>query len=611
MCGIVGYIGGRNAQPILLEGLRRLEYRGYDSAGVATLHDSKVSVLKRAGKLQNLAGALDAGPLAGTLGIGHTRWATHGEPNETNAHPHLSADGCIAVVHNGIVENAHTLRKGLENEGVVFRSETDTEVLAHLIARYYDGDLVSAISQSLQDVEGAFAIGVVMSGHDDLLVAARRGSPLIVGLGDGEAFIASDVPAILEYTRRVIYLEEGDICAVRRDGQTICNASGEGLKRDEVEVSLDASAAEKEGYPHFMLKEIHQQPGVATHQLLTYAGEGDHGIVLPGLAPIEGRIGTIGRIVVVACGTAWHAGLVGKYLIEHFAHIPVEVELASEFRYGDRVLDRNTLVLLITQSGETADTLEAMRMAQASEATTLAVVNAEGSTIAREAGGIIYAHAGPEMGVASTKGYTSQLSALSLLALYLAKRRGAMKPEEGKAWLEQLRAIPKLMQRCLDHSDEIRACAANPRYRDAHSAMFIGRGFNYASALEGALKLKEISYIHVEGYAAGEMKHGPIALVTDHLPVVCIATQDAVYAKMLSNMREIKARGGQMIGIVTEGDSQAAAICDNVVHVPACPAPFSPLLVAIPLQLFAYDVANGLGRDVDQPRNLAKSVTVE
>ncbi|MBI2421274.1 MAG: glutamine--fructose-6-phosphate transaminase (isomerizing) [Candidatus Hydrogenedentes bacterium] len=611
MCGIVGYAGSAYAQDIILDGLKRLEYRGYDSAGMAVLDGDRLQVRKRAGKLARLVESLTGNSLPGSLGVGHTRWATHGEPNETNAHPHLSADGRIAVVHNGIVENASQLRHSLEAEGIVFRSGTDTEVLAHLIARHYAGNLPEAVARCMREAEGAMAICVVMQGQGGLMVGARRGSPLIVGLGDGEMFIASDVPTILSRTRRVIYLEEGDICTLRRDRCDILDAAGAPVERLVVEVTFDSAAAEKEGYPHFMLKEIHQQPSVVSHQILTYAGDRGGHISLPGLIPLYERMESLNRIVIVACGTAWHAGIVGKYLIERFARVPVEVEMASEFRYGDRVLDDRTLVLLITQSGETADTVEAMRMAKRSARCTLAIVNVEGSTIAREADAALFTHAGPEVGVASTKGYTSQLSALALFALDLAGKRNVLCEEELCVWLDRLRAIPDMMERCISRRDAVRNCARKPVYRDALHAMFIGRGFGYASALEGALKLKEISYIHVEGYAAGEMKHGPIALVTDALPVICIATRDAVHSKMLSNMQEIKARGGQIIGIVSDGDTAGAELCNDVFFVPECPAPFSPLLAAIPLQLFAYYVADALGRDVDQPRNLAKSVTVE
>ena len=611
MCGIVGYIGNETAQDIILPGLHRLEYRGYDSAGIATVHEGKLAHRKSLGKLSMLDEKLDDSPISGSLGIGHTRWATHGMPSEVNAHPHFDTAEEIAVVHNGIIENFQDLRQELEDEGVTFRSATDTEVLAHLIRKYYDGDLFAAVKRALQDVRGAYAIGVIAQSEPGILVAARQGSPLIVGFGEQRAYIASDVPALLPYTRKVMYLEEGQVCALRRGEHIVEDRAGNPQSPAIVEVELDETASEKEGFPHFMLKEIHQQPTVVSHALLSYVDKYSGALEFPELGLEPDVLQSIRRIIIVACGTAWHAGMVGKYLIEEFAQIPTEVDLASEFRYGNRILDETTLVIPVTQSGETADTLEALRIARRKNAHVLGIVNVVGSSIAREANGVLYTHAGPEIGVASTKAYTSQLVALSLLAIHLGEIRGALNALAARALLEHLRTIPDKIAWCLQRQAAIQRCTDMPQYRDAQNAMFIGRGYNYPSALEGALKLKEISYIHVEGYASGEMKHGPIALITPELPVVAIATRGPVYEKVVSNIEEIKARGGILLAIATEGDRQIEKLCDHVFHIPDCFDPFSPMVVAAPLQLFAYYISVGLGRDVDQPRNLAKSVTVE
>ncbi len=611
MCGIVGYVGEKNAQEVILAGLHRLEYRGYDSAGLATVRENDLTCTRCVGKLGSLEGALRQCPHTGHVGIGHTRWATHGTPNETNAHPHLDGPGDIAVVHNGIIENFQELRRKLEDGGVSFRSETDTEVLPHLIHAHYEGDLFEAVKKALREVRGAYALGVVCRHEPDLLVAARKGSPLIVGLGDGEAFIASDVPAIMQFTREVIYLEEGDLCTIKRDGCAIQDLEGNERSHITATVDWDETTAEKEDYPHYMLKEIHQQPDVIRHQLLTYVDKQTGQVRLPDLGLDEVALCDISRIVIVACGTAWHAGMVGKYLIEGFARVPVEVELASEFRYGNRVLGPNDLVVPVTQSGETADTLEAIRIARQEGASVMGVVNVVGSSIAREADGVIYTEAGPEIGVASTKAYTSQISALVLFAIQLARTRRTISGEAARGLLKHLWDIPGKLTHYLESCETVRRVAEKPRYLKARNAMFIGRGYNYPSSMEGALKLKEISYIHVEGYAAGEMKHGPIALVTSELPVVCIAVQGQVYEKVVSNIQEIRARDGITLAIATEGDDLIREHSDDVLYVPDCYEPFSPILVAAPLQLLAYYIADGLGRDVDQPRNLAKSVTVE
>lgn len=618
MCGIVGYVGDAQAQPVLLAGLKRLEYRGYDSAGVAVQEGASLAVRRRVGKLAVLRELLESEPVTGTTGIGHTRWATHGPPNEANAHPHVDGDHRLAVVHNGIIENHTVLREALRAEGVHFRSDTDTEVLSHLIRKHYAGDLFEAVRQALVQVEGAYALAVVCVEEPGVLVVARHGSPLVIGVGTDAHYAASDVLPLLPHTRQVVYLNNGHVARLTKESFSVQDLQGAVVNLSVQDVSLQAggedsweAVAEKEGFPHFMLKEIHQQPAVIEHALVTYTNATGVEIQFPDLGALDAMLPQLRRIVIVACGTAWHAGLVGKYLLEHFARLPVEVDLASEYRYRDPVLDPETLVIAVSQSGETADTLEAVRQANAAGAPVLGLVNVAGSSIAREATGLIYLQAGPEIGVASTKAYTAQITLLALLALLLGQRRGTVSEAVLIEHLGYLRDVPKQIQQCLDSQKTVSAVAALPRYRDAGNAMFIGRGVNYPSALEGALKLKEISYIHVEGYAAGEMKHGPIALVTDGIPVVAIALQGSVYPKLLSNIEEIRARDGHILAIATEGDRQIAAIADDVIHVPPCPEVFSPLVAAVPLQLFAYFVAVRLGRDVDQPRNLAKSVTVE
>ena len=609
MCGIVGFCGEAPALPFLLDGLARLEYRGYDSAGVATQHDGALHRVRAVGKLQALREQATPEAAPGTTGIGHTRWATHGAPTLRNAHPHLDASGRIALVHNGIVENFRTLRTRLAGEGVSFASETDSEVLAQCIGRHYTGDLPAAVAAALAEAQGTYAVVVAACDAPGTLVAARRGSPLLLARADGAWLVASDVPAVLPHSRQVVYLEEGDVATLTPDGYAVHTATGEAVARPITEITWRAEAAEKEGYAHFMLKEIHQQPDVLRHLLVSYTQDGT--VVLPALGFGATDWAGVRRLILVACGTAWHAGLVARCYFEQFARVPAEADFASEFRYREPVLDADTLVVAISQSGETADTLEAVRLAKSAGARVVAVVNVQGSSIARLADGVVYTQAGPEIGVASTKAYTAQVAALALLALHAGQSRQTLAAEDLAAHLKTLAAVPAAMEQCLAEAEAVQACAAAPRYRDARHAMFVGRSFNYPSALEGALKLKEISYIHVEGYGAGEMKHGPIALVTDHLPVVAVAVQGAVYEKVLNNIEEIRARGGIVLGIGTRGDTQLAKLCDDTLAVPACDEPFSPLVVAIPLQLFAYHVAVNLGRDVDQPRNLAKSVTVE
>jgi glucosamine--fructose-6-phosphate aminotransferase (isomerizing) len=609
MCGIVGYIGGRSAVGMILPGLKRLEYRGYDSAGIVTVHEGVLHRVRRTGKLVNLEAALEGEKLPGKAGIGHTRWATHGPPTEANAHPHVDTPGEIALVHNGIIENASALRAELQATGVVFASDTDTEVLPHLIRSVYAGDLVAAVRIALGRVKGSYAIAVVHANEPDILVAARCGSPLIIGMGEGEHWVASDVPAVLPLTRTVVYLRDHEVALLTRTNVIVQDLDGTQHEPHLSEVTWEVGAVEKEGYPHFMLKEIYQQPDVLRHALVSYSNA-EHGTV--SFPEFDTKlVNAADRIVIVACGTAWHAALVAKYWIEQWARIPVEVDYASEFRYRQPVLTPGTLVLAVSQSGETADTLEAVRLARAAKTPVLAIINAVGSSIAREADGVIYTHAGPEIGVASTKAYTAQLAVLALFALYLGALRNTLAAKEMTAILQELAAIPARMSAFLANPKLVEICAAEHRYYGATHAMFVGRGYNYPSALEGALKLKEISYIHVEGYAAGEMKHGPIALVTEHLPVVCIAVQGSVYEKVLSNMAEIRARGGIVLAIATVDDARVYDEADDVIEVPQSSEALSPLLVALPLQLLAYNIARGLGRDVDQPRNLAKSVTVE
>ncbi len=611
MCGIVGYIGDKNPVEVIMTGLHRLEYRGYDSAGVAVVNDGRLDCIKSLGKLKVLDEKLEAQPLGGKLGIGHTRWATHGVPSEANSHPHFDQDMEIAVVHNGIIENYQEIRAQLEADGVTFRSQTDTETIAHLIRKYHEGDLFAAVKRALQDVHGAYAIGVICKDNPDVLVAARHGSPLIVGLGDGEAFIGSDVPAIMKFTRKVLYLDNGQVCEIRRDGHQIQDIQGNPVELEINHIEWDDAAAEKEGYPHFMLKEINQQPEVIQNTLRGRVDEGSDEVRLAEMNISTDDLKALEKIVIVACGTAWHAGMVGKYLIEKFAKVPVELDLASEYRYRDPIVPPNTLMIPVSQSGETADTLEAIRIAKSLGAKVASIVNAVGSSVARESDGVIYQQAGPEIGVASTKAYTSQCTAFALFTIWLAETRGELDKATAKQMIGHLREIPGKIQQILDNQDDIKRCAEDPKYRDAQSALYLGRSYNFPSALEGALKLKEISYIHAEGYAAGEMKHGPIALVTDELPVVCVAVKGETYEKMVSNIQEIRARSGIVLSVGTEGDKQIAQHSDDVLFVPACYEPFSPIVVAVPLQLFSYYVAANRGCDVDQPRNLAKSVTVE
>jgi glutamine---fructose-6-phosphate transaminase (isomerizing) len=613
VCGIVGYIGKRDSVPIILDALRRLEYRGYDSAGIAVIDaGGSLAGSKAEGKLSRLAERLTNGEsLSGVVGVGHTRWATHGAPTDANAHPHEDCRGKIAVVHNGIIENYAALRARLIELGHVFNSETDTEVLAHLIELHYDGDLEEAVRRTVHEVRGAYALGVISSDDPDHLVFARNGaSPLVVGIGEGEMYVASDTPAILPYTRREIILQEGEIAVVGRDGFRLTDYSGARIERDPILISWDATSAEKTGFKHFMLKEIFEQPNVIKE---TLSGRVDDG----GNVHLGNELGTItseslagvSKIAITGCGTAYHAGMVGMYLLRSLVRLPVEIELASEFRYGDPVIDPTALVIALSQSGETADTIEAVRIAKNSNCAVLGICNVLGSHLTRLADGMLFTRGGPEIGVAATKTYVSQVTAITLFALYLARLRGTTDERRLRAVAEGTKLLPAAVDLVLNTSDEIRRVARE--LRKSQSVLFIGRYVNFPTALEGALKLKEISYIHAEGYPAGEMKHGPIALLDSGVPVVGIATEDRVREKMISNLMESKAREAPVIAVANHGDDEIAGVSDHVFWVPKVDELLSPIVNVIPLQLLAYHIADIEGKDVDQPRNLAKTVTVE
>lgn len=608
MCGIFGYVGDREATPLLFQGLRQLEYRGYDSAGLVTQRGLQLHLRKSVGRIANLESCLEARPAPGQLGISHTRWATHGQATEVNAHPHLSTDGRIAIVHNGVIENHSALRADLEKEGIVFRSSTDSEVIAQLVARHYQGDLLAAVRHVLPLLKGTYALGVLGTHNPGLLVGARRGSPLVLGIGQGEHFLASDPGALNGLTEQVVYLEDGQLCELTAEGRTIWDRECGRVTATVQTVQCEAGDGEIGAFPHYMLKEIYEQPDALARTLGdridTAAARVDLGSLLQDLP----RWSQIERLILTSCGTSYHAGLVGKYLIEEFAHLPVEVEYASEFRYRRRPVDRNALVIAITQSGETADTLAAMREAKRRGYPTLAVCNVAGSSIDREAHGTIHLHAGPEIGVASTKAFTCQVTALAMLALHLG-RRSHLNQADGAAMLHELQGLPELLRQTLRCHDAVREIAT--RYANYENFLYLGRQYLYPVALEGALKLKEISYIHAEGYPAAEMKHGPIALIDAQTPSVILMPRNAVYDKVMSNLEEVKARRGPVIAVVTEGDTEAAARADDVIAIPETPYYFQPLVTAVPLQLFAYHMALLRGCDVDRPRNLAKSVTVE
>ncbi len=608
MCGIVGYIGPRNAVEVLLDGLQKLEYRGYDSAGIAVLEDGDLLVEKREGKLSNLRQALAGRAFCAHAGIGHTRWATHGRPSDENAHPHTSPDGRFAVVHNGIVENYLSLKETYL-AGEAFTSETDTEVIAHLLQHFYDGDFESAVVKVLDLLEGSYALAILCSDAPGKLIACRKDSPLVLGLGEGEALVASDVPALLSYTRRCMYIEAGELCVLTEDGVTVKDHALRPVEKEVHTIAWDAEAAEKGGYAHFMLKEIFEQPEAIRR---TLAGRLEDGRVrFEEFSLSAEEIGRWQKIYIVACGTAYHAGLVGKYVIEKLVRIPVEVEIASEFRYRDPMLDAHTLVIVISQSGETADTVAALRESQAHGAKVLAITNVVGSSIAREADYVIYIWAGPEISVASTKAYTTMLVAEYLLGVYLAQQKGAAGAQERAAILDGLRSLPEKAQRLLSGEALRTLEAVAEDYRAASDIFFIGRGLDWFIALEGALKLKEISYIHAEAYAAGELKHGTLALVTPETPVIAICVQEATYDKTASNIKEVKARGARVLAVVNEGDVQTRKFVDQVFRIPRIHNFIAPVLAVIPLQLLSYYTARARGCDIDQPRNLAKSVTVE
>ncbi|MFH1502003.1 MAG: glutamine--fructose-6-phosphate transaminase (isomerizing) [Candidatus Eisenbacteria bacterium] len=609
MCGIVGCVTrGRDIVPILIEGLRRVEYRGYDSAGVAAVADGALNVRKVAGKISGLQELLEEDPVAGSIGIAHTRWATHGEPSQVNAHPQLDGSGRIAVVHNGIVENYRALRKTLEAKGHVFTSETDTEVLAHLIEDHYDGDLASAVRSALARVQGAYGIAVIHADQPEVLVGARNGSPLVVGIGADCYYVASDVAALVRHTRNVVYLDDLEMVVATPDGFSTTTLENELIAKDVERVTWNIDKIEKNGFPHFMLKEIFEQDGTVTDavrgRLIELAGDA----VLGGLRDHRRSLNTANRIIILACGTSWHAGLIGEYMIEDLARVSVEVEYASEFRYRNPVIEPDDIALVISQSGETTDTLAAMNEAQRRGAIALGIVNVVGSTIARQSDGGVFTHAGPEIGVASTKAFTSQLMVLAALALMLGRARD-VSVSEGRRIVKAMHEIPAQIREILARDDKISDIAR--RYAHHSNFLYLGRGYNFPVALEGALKLKEISYVHAEGYPAAEMKHGPIALIDENMPVVVVAPQDEFYKKILSNMEEVKSRGGRIIAVTSEGDEQVEKLADDVIEIPRTMRHLTPILAVIPLQLLAYHIAVQRNCHVDQPRNLAKSVTVE
>jgi len=608
MCGIVGYVGSKVATPLLLEGLKRLEYRGYDSAGVAVMNGKGVETVKEAGKIAKLESLLASAPVSGTTGIAHTRWATHGPPNQANAHPHMSQDGSIAVVHNGIIENANVLKKMLKGRGYEFRSDTDTEVLAHLIEEFFEGNLEDAVIQALRQVEGTYGIAVISSVDSHKIVAARKGSPLLVGLGEDEYFIASDVSAILAHTRQVVYLDDGEMAVLDRNGYRIVDLDAVEVTKKVSRIDWDLGQIERGGYAHFMLKEIFEQPSTIENTMRGRLLDDEGTSKLGGLNLTDEELLGFTNIVITACGTSWHSALIGEHMLEELARIPVEVEYASEFRYRNPVVDERTLCIVISQSGETADTLAAMREAKRRGARTLGIVNVVGSTIAREADGGIYIHAGPEIGVASTKAFTSQVVALLLFTLKLGRLRD-LSLLRGREIIDGMRALPGQLQQILDRAEEIENLAEE--FKRASNFLYLGRGYNFPVALEGALKLKEISYIHAEGYPAAEMKHGPIALIDEMMPVVFIATHDSVFEKITSNVHEVKARKGRVIAVTSRDEPALEGQLDYEFRIPETIDILMPILASVPLQLLSYYVAVKRGANVDQPRNLAKSVTVE
>jgi glucosamine--fructose-6-phosphate aminotransferase (isomerizing) len=614
MCGIIGYIGPKDVVPVIIDGLRRLEYRGYDSAGVAVLKNGSIELRRSAGKLANLEDVIADQPLSGEYGVGHTRWATHGRPTEENAHPHRDCTGRIVVVHNGIIENYLDLKRELQQQGHRFVTETDTEIVAHLVEREMKHDgLENAVRRALALMRGLFALVLISADDPDKIVAVRNGPPIVVGLGDGEFFVASDIPAILTHTRDVVFLGDEEMAVVTRTSVQFTDIFGRPVSKATQRVLWDPIMAEKAGYKHFMLKEIYEQPMAARETILGRLSQDSGKVFLEEMRMTDEQLRAIEKVTILACGTSWHAGLVGKFMIETLARVQVEVDYGSEYRYRTPIVGPHTLAVVITQSGETADTLAALREAKRDGASSLSICNVVGSMATRETDGTIYTHAGPEIGVASTKAFTSQLAALYLLALRLAQVRGTLTPEASKPHIEALLLLPHLLEETLKVAPEVEDVAA--RFHSRSDFLYLGRGINYPIALEGALKLKEISYIHAEGYPAGEMKHGPIALIDERMPVVTIAPQDHVFDKMVGNMQEAKARGGSIVAVTTRGNATLGSILDRerdvVIEVPRAPELLIPIVMVLPLQLLAYSMAVRRGCDVDQPRNLAKSVTVE
>ena len=608
MCGIVGYIGARNAAPVLLEGLRKLEYRGYDSAGIALLSEGEISISKVTGRVENLCEMTGNGKnVPGNLGIGHTRWATHGAPTDTNAHPHLSNDGIFAVVHNGIIENYMDLQEELMKDGYRFESETDTEVIVHLLEKYYSGDLKRAVMMAAARLQGSYALGIVCTKEPEKIYVVREASPLILGVGIGENFFASDVTALVANTRNAIYLDDGEFAELRKDSIQVYDPTGRAVKKAITRITWDVKAAEKGGYEHFMLKEIIEQPGAVEATISPRIQNGE--VVLDDVKFSEEEIKSINKIVITACGSAYYAGCAGKKSIESLCRIPVQVELASELRYDDPLIDEHTLLIVVSQSGETADTIAAMKECKRRGARTLAIVNVVSSTIAKLADDTIYTWAGPEIAVATTKGYTTQVAVLYLFSVFAARKAGKISDEENKKLIQKIKTLPNLMQQALDMNSGIAKLAG--KYANSESMFFIGRNTDYAVALEGALKLKEISYIHAECYAAGELKHGTIALISEHQPVVAICCNGNITEKTMSNIVEVKARGAEVLTVAVKGDRRVVSLADDMIFIPSVDAIFSAIVIVVPLQLFAYYIAKEKNCDIDKPKNLAKSVTVE
>ena len=608
MCGIVGYVGRREAEPILMQGLRRLEYRGYDSAGVATSTGTRLHIRKRAGRIAEITRHLSERPAPGCHGISHTRWATHGQATDANAHPHVGGNDLVAVVHNGVIENYGALKRQLQEEGVEFKSETDTEVIAQLIAYYLNGDLVEAVRKAIGKLKGTFGLAVISPRNPDVIIGARQGSPLVLGIGEGEHFLASDAMALANNTEKVVYLQDRQMCVLTSDEWHVMDSDCVRVEPRIHQIDWDTSESDRGEFEHYMLKEIYEQPEALENAMRGRLSEADASAHFGGLNLDTQQLRQAERLILTACGTSYHAALVGEYLFEELARIPVEVEYASEFRYRNPPIERNTIVMAITQSGETADTLAALRESKRKGHPTLALCNVVGSSIARECDGGVYLHAGPEIGVASTKAFTSQVTVLTLLALYWGRMRH-LSSVQGARMVQELQAMPDILRRTLRCHDTVREVAE--KYYQANTFLYLGRQFLYPVALEGALKLKEISYIHAEGYPAAEMKHGPIALVDSETPSVFLIPRGAVFEKVMSNLEEIKARGGPVIAVACEGDEEVAAIADDVIYVPEVPDYLQPLVAAVPLQLLAYHIALLRGCDVDKPRNLAKSVTVE